>query len=149
MKIRHGFVSNSSSSSFICNICGKDVSGMDITLSECGMSECVNGHVFCTEHKLKEEEELDLEQLKKELEKEGVTIEEGDDIAEMHEEYFGEGQVPSASCPICQFKSYKDSEMVSYLLKKAELTEKKALVQISSEFEDFDSFSKFIKDKKK
>jgi len=46
MKIRNGFVSNSSSSSFTCAVCGEDHSGMDLCLSECEMFECENGHIF-------------------------------------------------------------------------------------------------------
>jgi hypothetical protein len=43
MKIRSGFVSNSSSSSFVCDVCGENISGMDIGLSDAGMFECMNG----------------------------------------------------------------------------------------------------------
>lgn len=50
MKKRLGFVSNSSSSSFICDVCGHDESGWDLGLSEAGMKECCNGHIFCTDH---------------------------------------------------------------------------------------------------
>jgi hypothetical protein len=46
MKIRNGFVSNSSSSSFTCAVCGDEQSGMDLCLSECEMFECTNGHTF-------------------------------------------------------------------------------------------------------
>jgi len=57
MKIRTGFVSNSSSSSFICNICGNDASGWDLGLEEAGMYECSNGHTFCEHHIENEEPE--------------------------------------------------------------------------------------------
>ena len=50
MKIRNGFVSNSSSSSFVCNVCGNVESGMDASASDLGMPECVNGHIFCDGH---------------------------------------------------------------------------------------------------
>ena len=43
MKIRNGFVSNSSSSSFICEVCGQDASGYDMSLSDAEMYECING----------------------------------------------------------------------------------------------------------
>jgi len=52
MKIRNGFVSNSSSSSFICEVCGQDASGYDMCLSEAGMYTCDNGHTFCEDHAL-------------------------------------------------------------------------------------------------
>lgn len=50
MKIRTGFVSNSSTSSFVCQICGNADAGMDASPSDFGMAECENGHTFCTSH---------------------------------------------------------------------------------------------------
>ena len=50
MKIRKGFVTNSSSSSYICEICEEVVSGYDMGLEEAGMVECEAGHTFCVSH---------------------------------------------------------------------------------------------------
>lgn len=50
MKIRKGFVSNSSSSSFVCDVCGKNASGYDLSLSESAMSWCQASHIFCDKH---------------------------------------------------------------------------------------------------
>jgi len=47
MKTRSGFVSNSSSSSFICDVCGENVTGYDISLTEAEMYQCEKGHTFC------------------------------------------------------------------------------------------------------
>ena len=47
MKIRSGFVSNSSSSSFLCDVCGCMESGYDASLADMEMHECVNGHTVC------------------------------------------------------------------------------------------------------
>ena len=54
MKTRAGFVSNSSSSSFVCEICGCAESGMDSSASDFNMSECERGHTWCNEHHNKE-----------------------------------------------------------------------------------------------
>ena len=62
MKIRNGFVSNSSSSSFICNYCGYIESGYDSFLSDFEMCNCENGHTFHV-HECKEQEgcsEIDI-----------------------------------------------------------------------------------------
>ena len=53
MKYRKCHVTNSSSSSFVCDICGRVESGWDMGLSEAGMYECVNGHTFCWDESLK------------------------------------------------------------------------------------------------
>jgi uncharacterized protein len=47
MKIRKGFVSNSSSSSFLCEICGAMESGYDVCASELGFAELPCGHTIC------------------------------------------------------------------------------------------------------
>lgn len=47
MKIRTGFVSNSSSSSYTCDSCGRTESGWDYMLEECYMFKCENGHIIC------------------------------------------------------------------------------------------------------
>ena len=47
MKIRTGFVSNSSSSSFVCDFCGETTSGWDMTMEEAYMITCEHGHLFC------------------------------------------------------------------------------------------------------
>jgi hypothetical protein len=46
MKIRTGFVSNSSSSSFVCEITGEQFSGYDASLGDFELVECQNGHIF-------------------------------------------------------------------------------------------------------
>ena len=50
MKVRKGFVSNSSSSSFVCDITGRTEGGYDASLSDVGFAECVVGHTFETDN---------------------------------------------------------------------------------------------------
>ncbi len=50
MKIRKGFVSNSSSSSFVCDICGNAESGYDASPRDLGMLRCQNDHTYCESH---------------------------------------------------------------------------------------------------
>lgn len=64
MKVRKGFVSNSSSSSFICNYCGCIEAGYDMSLSDFDMLQCEEGHEFHIEHMEEGIEEIPL-QIKK------------------------------------------------------------------------------------
>ena len=48
MKIRNGFVSNSSGSSFVCDICGDERQGYELV--DIRMVECENGCIICDDH---------------------------------------------------------------------------------------------------
>jgi hypothetical protein len=50
MKIRKGFVTNSSSSSYICDYCNRAEAGYDLGIEDADMYECENGHVLCRYH---------------------------------------------------------------------------------------------------
>ncbi len=58
MKKRLGFVSNSSSSSFICQISGEEYSGMDASLEDAEMYQCEAGHTFSQEYLIGDLEEF-------------------------------------------------------------------------------------------
>lgn len=129
MKFRKDFVTNSSSSSFVCEICGAEGSGWDASVEDFDMFECVNGHVLCQEHMLnpsreeqineilkndywnEETEEYDIHYTREELE--------AMDDNQLFETLLGsEGyyEVPECLCPICQFEEYSSYDMASYLL---------------------------------
>lgn len=138
MKFRKDFVTNSSSSSYVCEICGCVESGMDMCLSDAGMMECVNGHVFCCDEALdfpskKEMIQAILENewnVKKRYsyytrtyETTVYTKEQLNDFEEdtlFFDFYNEEGHynVPECVCPICQFIEYSEYDLSAYLLKE-------------------------------
>ena len=135
MKYRKDFVTNSSSSSYICEICGCCESGFDLGLSDCEMNECVNGHIFCDEHKLpisETKENLAKSILEDEYNK--LTKEELDDmdIEELFDKkyYDGRYEVPEYVCPICQFIEYSESDLAKYLLKEYKISREEVFAEI-------------------
>lgn len=129
MKIRHGFVSNSSSSSFVCDICGAECSGMDMCLSDAEMYQCENDHTFCDSHMKK------------------VT---GDDADE--EDYDERYDAPEAICPICNMNGITRNDLIAYLLREVGLTEKQILIFLKHKYQPdgfvSGAYKQFVKDLK-
>lgn len=133
MKVRNGFVSNSSSSSFVCNICGETEGGYDCSLDEVGMAECEHGHIFHKSHADKDffedsTREEKYKALKKYFSKYyngyGVNkLEKDYNNVDMDDEEFAEKYnadladvvcdcgVPEEYCPVCaKIKEYEKDE---------------------------------------
>lgn len=135
MKFRKDFVTNSSSSSYVCEICGRTVSGWDMGLSECEMMECVNGHVFCCDEAL--EKPTKKEMIKMIMENEW-NKEKWDSVTRSYKDFSEEElivmnedelfddfcsggcdyDVPECMCPICNFIEYSEYDLSAYLLKE-------------------------------
>lgn len=145
MKIRIGFVSNSSSSSFVCDICGEEASGMDMTIYEAEMVQCENGHIFCEEH-MKKCEDKDIvreylvdphwnkelaEKVSKMTEKEFDEWYEKDGY-DILREAKSEG-ISSKFCPICSMDIVTEADQVRYLMKVYKITRKEVLDEIKKE----------------
>lgn len=107
MKTRKSFVANSSSSSFVCEICGDSEVYYD-SVSDVGGCYCVNGHCICEEHLLNDDELSDEEQ----------------DNADYS------NSKPASSCPICTFQCYSEPEMVQYLKKIYGVSEQEVFEEI-------------------
>jgi hypothetical protein len=74
MKIRAGFVSNSSSSSFVCDVTGDVESGFNVSLEEVGMCQCENGHTFSVTYLVCELEDIPFEAKARIVAEGNVTI---------------------------------------------------------------------------
>jgi hypothetical protein len=162
MKIRNGFVSNSSSSSFTCEVCGETVSGMDMSRSESGMVECENGHTFCESHEVAGTE-IPVEEKRKKLfadvedssyyktrprekavELDTISNYTEDEVNESYDEKCDDDGQSAESCPICMFKDLDESRALRYLLQKSGLTEKTLLEELKAKFPTYVEFEKFV-----
>lgn len=131
MKYRKDFVTNSSSSSFVCEICGAVESGWDARPCDIGMIECENGHVICESEALPHPSVTDMIDyiIKNDLNTQRWDLGTGkyrdfskEEMLELDENFVferlftdEEGLVPECMCPICQFIEYSQSDMAKYL----------------------------------
>ena len=147
MKIRLSFVTNSSSSSYICEICGRTESGWDLGLSECEIQECINGHVICCDEALERPTKKEMIQmiLENEWNKQYnyrthtetiITEEELNDMHEdeLYEEFITESHghymAPECTCPICQFIEYSEYDLSAFLLKAYKVPREEVFAEV-------------------
>lgn len=112
MKIRAGFVSNSSSSSFICDVCGDEVSGVEIELAWYELGSCEKGHHFHKNEAVNKDKPYSFT-----YNGEEYTYNDFEDAYQ-----YDLGEIPSFYCPICNMKEVSYSDAVAYLLKEKNYT---------------------------
>jgi len=145
MKIRNGFVSNSSSSSFTCDICGETESGMDLCLSDAEMFECENGHTFHTGCSESKEVEKFLENCCDEEIEDPDNPEEYIKNPDFNED--GRYEVPAKFCDICNFREILDNDGLCFLLNKLGRSRADLIKEIKDTFKDsgYTEFKKTLK----
>lgn len=164
MKIRNGFVSNSSSSSFICDVCGTVESGMDASPRDFDMEQCCNGHTFCNNHaeglsKIKPNDLREIIKSKiasnkwssvesKKEQYEELKNTDNEDLQDLYDNNYSDDGVSECQCPICSMVALRDYDGYMYLKKKFNLTDSNILNEIKSDFKNYMEFAKTIGTKK-
>ena len=158
MKVRAGFVSNSSSSSFVCDICGREEAGYD---GEYGISvaTCDEGHAWCNEHS--EDFEISLEQKRDimlgdaqfvsdliEEDLEPIKSLDKEVVEDSFDEYLSDyGEWPSSACPICNLRCISSDIILEYLEHGGSNIEQLEQ-EIRDKYSNLSEFRKAMKEKK-
>ena len=118
MKTRLGFVSNSSSCSFVCEICGDHEGGWDSQgIDEFGFFECENEHIICRHCAVNVDKDFEL----------GY---------EVNERY----------CPCCTGSKFSDSDVLSYTLKALGRTRDEIEQEMSAKHKGHTTTNKILGD---
>lgn len=170
MKTRLGFVSNSSSSSFVCDLTGRVESGYDMPLTDAGMFECINGHTVSDDLKLSPkfiiEEAItnfvdfynkptwrkthvtDAEVAQKCSEAEVDDWESFFEVVQENwdDEYGGKygTEMPKEFCPICMMQQLPKDQVLTYLLEKIGRSQEDVTKEIRESFVQYDKFKEHL-----
>jgi len=165
MKIRQGFVSNSSSSSFTCNVCGTEQSGW-MSVDEAGMFECENGHTVCKDHVRKDFDKkkfvnklieivdnltklgyVDKEKLKdylKRINDDKTDVEELIEIYEQCDEEHNYKRI-AIFCPMCNLEKISDEDILLYLSKRDKFEINDVEDEMRKKFDTYNDMTLFFK----
>jgi len=157
MKIRTGFVSNSSSSSYVCDVSGEAFEVQDGCFWDAGLCQCKNGHTFQKKFLVPWEKPVvtrkdmlaKLESIT-DSKRECQRFQEMSDAAlqavyaEKCEDYTGYASNVN-ECPICTMTRLSDKDLIAYLLRRDGVDRGAVENQIRSQFESYAQFQRYIK----
>lgn len=158
MKTRNGFVSNSSSSSYVCDITGEAFEVQDACFRDAGLAQCEAGHYFQTRFLVPytpsyPTKEVMLNSLCEvtDSKRECLRFLEMNEF-ELQQAYAKkflnsrkDDYVRPQECPLCTMNKVRDTHLVTYLLKKQGITREQLIAQIREEFtNNFPAFERWI-----
>ena len=156
MKVRAGFVSNSSSSSFVCSVCDTVETGYDGMYSF-DTTHCQGGHHFCSDHldyfdklplenkiKVALEDEYFAETLKEEelvLVKRGNSFAMEDIVTRFMESW---DDAPESLCPVCSLVDVPDWAIMRHLFEQCETTREEVADNLRSRYSNLKELKKAL-----
>jgi len=141
MKIRRCFVSNSSSSSFICEVCRECEAGF-VTLADTCMVECERAHICCSSHidgLTSWLEEFDT-RLKEELE--AAKEEKRPPTMSLYDRSY----IPAELCPVCMLLVLSLDDELSYYRMRFNMSPEDILEDIIETFGSYREFRTALND---
>lgn len=169
MKIRKGYVSNSSTSSFVCDVCGRVEAGYDLMLKEVEMLMCKCGKCYCEKHMMsstrvadalkaleKYKDDDDISDLYEKLSKmnlddvfsQNTSADDWNNFVSFFKNLNSGDYMPSCLCPFCNLEYISDIDMLDYVLHVCNLEKNQIEKEMKERFKTRNELIDLIKEKK-